>query len=70
MKHERPEMAQLSLVQQSRSFNGYAKHLPIHVHRMLRTARAQGYTEAQQRELIRRRADTLRAKADEIENLI
>lgn len=70
MKHRRPSMGNLPLAQQSRSFNGYVKHLTAHMQRMLRTAQAQGYTPAQLRELCRKRANMLRAKADEIENLI
>jgi hypothetical protein len=70
MKHQRPAMGEMSLAQQSRSFNGYVRHLPGHMRRMLRTAREQGYTDDQLRQLCRTRADTLRAKAAEIENLM
>ena len=38
--------------------------------RMLRTAQDQGYTPEQLRQLCRTRADTLRNKANEIENLM
>jgi hypothetical protein len=63
-------MGDMVLAQQSRSFNGYVKHLGAHVSRMVRTAQEDGYTEAQLRELCLRRANMLRSKADEIERLI
>ena len=70
MKHPRAAMRDLDLQQQSRSFSGYMRHLVAHMQRMLLTARAQGYSDQELRELCRIRAATLRNKADEIEHLV
>jgi len=69
MKHPRPNMRNLPLAQQSRSFNGYVSQLRRQMQCMLRTAETQGYTSDQLEEFRRRRAATLHAFANEIENL-
>jgi hypothetical protein len=63
-------MAQLPLQQQSRSFSGYMRQVTAHMRTILRTAEAKGYTQDQLRRLCERRAATLRAKADEIEQMV